>query len=220
MTKVNLTTSDLEEEEAAFKAILKNLCLDLNVLMPASVVSFDGDTVVVQPMIKSIYTTGETESRPKLKMKVYKYGGSGFYQWFNLKKGDLGWVKFCDRDISNFIETLQESAPETRRYHSLEDCVFYPDNMSAVNKSKADFAISSDDGTVKVEFTPTEIKITNAEKSLTLLKNSFNIIADTTVTGNLTNTGILTAGNGVSGSFVSADNKTITVVNGIVTGIG
>ena len=75
---------------------------------------------------------------------------------------------------------------------------------------KASYAESTS-GEIKLLFDLGSLTVTN-----TFTGHSFTF--DTT-TGALSVTGAVSSGSGASGTFTTADNKTVTVVNGIITGI-
>lgn len=223
---LNVSPLEVSNETFALKSLLKQSAIDLNVCLPAIVVSYNREqnSVVVQPAIKYILNDNTTESRPQLTMPVKRYGGGGYFISTPLQEGDTGWIHFSDRDISLFLETLKESNPNTRRIHSIEDSYFEPDNMS-VSDTSSGFTISTTDNQKQITITESGISIQNSSINLTVTGENVTITGDVSITGNfsvtgtLTTTGAITAGNGASGAFASVDGKTVTVTSGIITSI-
>jgi hypothetical protein len=97
---------------------------------------------------------------------VLQLGGGGFVLSFPINSGDLGWVKASDRDISLFLDSYAETAPNTQRKHSFEDALFIPDvMMRGVTLADSDgVCLQSLNGQNSLVITDTEVKITAAEK--------------------------------------------------------
>ena len=121
--------------------------------LPAIVVSFDKESnrVVVQPLIKILRTDGKTVSRGTLTIPVFSFGTKKMSLRFNLVAGDLGWIEANDRDISLFLQSLNEQPPNTLRQHEFSDAIFYPDAMRGMDFT-ADAIMSNEAGTVKTEW--------------------------------------------------------------------
>ena len=125
----------------ALRLAFTKMFQQLDDTLPARVISYDRGTnrVVVQPTIRIVNTERQLIDRPQLiNMPVFNAGGGGFIVNFPLMEGDLGWIKATDRDISLFLQSLEDAAPNTERVHSFEDGVFYPDVMR-------NFTINSED---------------------------------------------------------------------------
>lgn len=147
------------------RAVFNKLMQGTDVQLPAKVLSYDrvNNVATVQPLIALLTTSGETVSKPSIaRVPVVALGCSGFAINFPLKADDLGWIMACDRDISIYMQSLRESSPNTLRLHSFEDAVFVPDAMSKFDASAVAsnaMTIQSADGSVRVELSPTEVKI-------------------------------------------------------------
>ena len=102
----------------------KYLQNNIDGMLPAQVVEFDADTntVEVKPLIQLLQTDGTLVSRATLFAPVFYYGSGNMSLRFNLAAGDLGWIMANDRDLSNFLDSLEESAPLTLRKHNFSDC--------------------------------------------------------------------------------------------------
>lgn len=145
-----------------FKKLLQNT----NGMLPAKVISYDRvkNRAQVQLLISMVTTSGQIVSRPQLaSIPVLILGGGGFFLSFNLNTGDLGWVLANDRDISLFLQTYEESPPNTARIKNFADSVFIPDIMTGYNIAQEDetsVTLQNLDGTVKISLQENKIKLT------------------------------------------------------------
>jgi hypothetical protein len=123
--------------------------------LPAQIMSYNRTTnrATVQPMISMITTSGQRILRGQLaSVPVLALGGGGFFINFPLSDGDVGWIRASDRDISLYLQSLQQSPPNTKRLHSFEDGLFIPDAMNkyTFTPDAGGMVISSYDGTTRV----------------------------------------------------------------------
>lgn len=135
-------------------------------MLPAKVIAYDRETnrAQVQPLIVVVTTDNKIVPRvPIASVPVLQLGGGGFVMSFPIKTGDLGWIKANDRDVSLFFQSLAESAPNTARKHSFEDCIFIPDTMFkdvVIDGEDADnLVIQTLAGDVKISLSEDSIKI-------------------------------------------------------------
>ena len=109
--------------------VLKKFLQDVDNMLPAKVINYNRTTNLaqVQPLINIVTTNNDQLARPQiLSVPVVQIGGGGFMLNFPIKTGDLGFIKSNDRDISLFLQTAQQSVPNTGRFHSFSDAVFIP----------------------------------------------------------------------------------------------
>lgn len=145
----------------AFAKLMQNV----NGMLPAKVIAYDRTTnrVQVQLLIAVVTTGGAQISRPQIaSLPVLLLGGGGFFMSFNLNAGDLGWVVANDRDISLFLQTYAQTAPNTARIKSFSDGLFIPDIMTDYTIAPEDSenaVLQSLDGTVKISLGPGVINI-------------------------------------------------------------
>lgn len=166
------------------KTIQDRTSRTLENMLPAKVIAFDRvkNRVTVQPMIRVVGTNGESISRSQLvSIPVYNPSGGGFGIYFNLKPNNLGWIIANDRDISLFLQSYQESKPNTARKHLFSDAVFYPDMMTGYTIDGEDaenFTIQNNDASVKITLGEDTIKLKATNilfESETLTHNGINI---------------------------------------------
>lgn len=135
-------------------------------MLPAVVVSYDRATnrAQVRPFIAIKTTTGATIAREDIPgVPVFQMGGGDFLISFNLIPGDRGWLKANDRDISLFLQSFGESAPNTKRLHKFSDAMFFPDVMTGYTIASEDAqsaVIQNREGTVKIALSASGIKYT------------------------------------------------------------
>jgi len=173
--------------------------------MPAKVIAFDrvSNIATVQPMIKIVATNGESLNRAQIaSVPVFQCGGGGFMLNFNLKAGDLGWIKATDRDMSLYLQGGTEQEPNTHRMHSFNDGFFIPDILSGFTIDGEDMENAvwqTLDGTVRIALWPDRVKVTaprvviespivevNATSSVTLTTPTTHMTGDLQVDGNIT----------------------------------
>jgi phage baseplate assembly protein gpV len=110
-----------------------------------------------------VTTSDTTIKRAQLaSIPVYQYGGGDFILSFPLKAGDLGWIKANDRDISIFLQSYANSAPNTIRKKSFSDALFYPDVMRGyiiAGEDANNAVLQNISGTVKVSLGADKIKV-------------------------------------------------------------
>lgn len=159
MAKPNAPISSLDEsKKESLPALLDHIMTDflknnIDDCLPAIVQSYDevNNRVTVQPLIRLLQTDGVEVPRGTLTVPVFHYGTNRMSLRFKLAKGDLGWLKANDRDISLFLQSMKEERPNTLRKHSFSDAIFYPDCMKGM-ATTANATMSNEAGTVKTEW--------------------------------------------------------------------
>lgn len=148
------------------RQVLDKFLLGVDDMLPAQVIAFDRNSnrAQVKPLIKLLTTEGQEVERPQIaSVPVFQIGGGGMMLNFNLKPGDLGWIKANDRDISLSMQSGGEAKPNSFRKHSFEDGVFFPDAMRnfVIQGEDAENAVlQTMDGNVRVAIWPDRVKTT------------------------------------------------------------
>lgn len=176
------------------RTTFRKLMQEAEHMLPARVLAYDRERNVatVQPVIAVLTTAGQAVPRAQIaEVPVVALGGGGFVLHFPLRAGDLGWIEASDRDISLFLQSLEESPPNTTRLHSFSDSRFLPDvlrqfDASAVGTDAA--ALQSVDGSVRVELSPSRLLLVAPEVVVQTPKAEFT--GDVTVAGEATISGI------------------------------
>lgn len=185
----------------AFNVAIDKIIQGLNNRLPASVLAYDRTTnrANVQILIPMVTTQGAVIPRSQVaSVPVQIDGGGGFFISFPLKNGDLGWIEACDRDISLFLQTYQQTKPNTFRKWSFSDGKFTPSVMKGITIDTSDsnsLVISTLDGSVKIAVSEDGITLT----APTVL-----------VKGNLSVTGEIRGGSDLAYGKLSGGNFEVT----------
>lgn len=198
MTTENIPSKDPADESSfpgMLRAVMRKMMMGTDGMLPAKVVSYDRESnmATVRPIVALLTTGGEIVPRAQVaRVPVLALGGGGFVINFPLQAGDLGWIEASDRDISLFMQGMQEDlAPNTRRLHSFEDGRFIPDVFAAYNVSEvgADaMTIQSLNGAVRVEISPTKLLLVASDVQIDATMTTINSNIETF--GTLKNNGI------------------------------
>lgn len=151
-----------------FRHVFGKLMQDVNGMLPARVVAFNGDRnaprVTVEPLVMIMTTENKTVSRAQIaSVPVFQFGAGGFFMSFPIAPNDLGWILASDRDISNFMQSFEASAPQTLRKNNFADSLFIPDIMRqyAINDEDQNNAVfQKADGSVRVALWDEFVKLT------------------------------------------------------------
>jgi hypothetical protein len=190
----------------AFNVGIKKAMAQFDVMLPARVIAFSFDqgkcVAQVQPMVPLVGSNNTTVTPRALiaSVPVFCLGGGGFVINFDLQSGDEGWIKACDRDISEFLETGQNTKPNTFRTHNFSDGVFFPSVIRGVTISPADAGKSvwqNKSGTVKIALSQTGIELT-ASDTIVLTAPNVIIDGDTEITGKLLVDGDIASGGNIT----------------------
>lgn len=164
------------------REVLSKFLQNVDDMLPARVISYDAATklVEVQPLIMLALTDGSTVSRAAVaSIPVLQIGGGLAVLDFKISPGDIGFIKASDRDISLFLQSFDESAPNTFRKHNFSDAIFIPAPLHGYTvDSAASVTLRTVDGSQTIELFPGHIEITS----------NTSILLDaplTTITGDL-----------------------------------
>lgn len=162
----SIDPSDVGTLTGTLRLILDKFLQGVDDMLPAQVIAYDrgANMVQVQPLILVVGTDGSTlERAPLASLHVLSLGCGSFVLSLPIAPGDLGWIKANDRDISLFLQDLQNHKPNTFRKHSFSDAIFIPDSMKAWTLNPDDegaAVLQSTDGTVRVSLQPTKLVLT------------------------------------------------------------
>lgn len=192
------------------KELKRWLLKNLDVALPAVVLRHDraNNRVRVRPLITKIDSTDQTLRRSEIQsIPVLNLGGGGFFINFHLPVGQQGMIMALDRDISLFLQSQQESRPNTDRMHAFNDSIFVPqqwfDYVIDEEDSEA-MVIQNLDGSVKIALDETSIRV--VKDSVRAVFTSQNITMDAPGSIDFTaNTISMTAPGGVTINNVTFD---------------
>lgn len=211
------------------EAIMRNISLTMHCVKIGQIVSFDKTdqtaTVQVLHRMDENYNTDldETIEYPLLqKVPVVVLQGGGASITFPIKAGDQCLLLFCDYMIDNWWISGDVGASDFPRRHDISDAIAIV-GLNALPKALKDYSdylhlkYNENSDIVIGE----QIDVNNETINL---NGNTNISEDLGVTKNANVTQTLTAfelhaTSAASGSFATADNKTVTVVDGIIVSI-
>lgn len=159
-TPLNIFGKNTKDLSTLISILKQNIFLNLNVCLPATVISYDSskNQVDLQPAIQVVLTDNTFLDMPKIfNVPVLELGGNGLSIKIPLKAGDTGIVIFCDRDITLFKQEKKNTQPNTLRKHDLADGIFIP--MKFGSSGSSNILIQSDDGATKLEITSSGINV-------------------------------------------------------------
>jgi hypothetical protein len=195
MNNLNMPLSNIE---SLMKTIINQIFRNLNVCLPATVVTYNSEknTVKLQPAIQDVLPDKTFRTLPLLlNVPVLEIGGKNLSVKIPLQEGDTGIVIFCDRDITLFKQEKKNTQPNTLRKHDLADGIFIP--MRFGNAGATDnISIESADGSTKFEVTSSGITI----------KGNVTIDGTVTSSGDITTAGKLTATDVTTSTVASVNN--------------
>lgn len=166
ITNPNYDDANTGTLQGVINQALRQALVNLEDMLPAIVVGYDraGNVATVQPSIMMVGTDGSTLSRaPLASVPVFAYGSADFTINFPLTAGARGWIKACDRDISLYLQSGANTAPNTRRVHSFSDGVFFPDSVVGFTIDGEDTnnaVFQTKDGTYRVALWADRVKVT------------------------------------------------------------
>lgn len=176
MSELKGALSQRPDESSSLAATLNVLKraveMDLECMLPCRVVSYDRERNVAEVRPQIVVTTRDPAGGPLQRrsrtaipdIPVLSMGAGNFHISFPIKKGDLGWIWAADRDITLFLQNLQEAHAATDgASHRFTDAVFIPDVFRnyVINGEDADaMVIQTTDGLTRISIRADNIKIT------------------------------------------------------------
>lgn len=169
MTKPNIPSVNPAQTatlEGVIELAIRKDGLNSDGQLPCEILSYDraSNRATVRPLISKVSTGGQITPRKQIaSVPVLALGGGGFCGTYPLKRGDLGWIEASDRDISLFMQSLQDAPPNTWRIHDFSAGRLIPDAFRAYTFNSGDdgesMVFQSYDGTVKITLDPAKIRI-------------------------------------------------------------
>lgn len=155
------------------------------------------------------------EYPPLLQVPFVVLGGGGSHLTFPISVGDNCLVFFCDFEIDNWWTSGEAQPSNYERRHDISDAFALIGVHSMVDLIQGynQYVQLKYSGTSNIVVGQT-IDITNDQ---TNVSGKLDVVGD--ITGQAKATAELHDSRGISGSFTTADSKTVTVVDGIITSI-
>ena len=203
-------------------ALRDNINYNLNCIKIATVESFNADDLTVcckvaNKRLRKIKDDGSQvlQDYPLIYAKVHYLGWGDIGVTYPIVEGMEGILLFNDREIETWFMTGQSGNLAYDRCHSMSDAIFICGVHSLPHM---------------IELVADCMNIFYKNSYIRLLETGININGDTTLTGDLTQTGSLTSSgtitgaslvdtSGATGTFTTANSKTVTVTNGIIKSI-
>lgn len=157
--------------------VLRKFLLDVDDMLPARIVSYDRTKNRAQIEILYRITMTDGSMHPLIapaEIPALTMGGGGMCMTFPLKRGDLGWIKASDRDMSLFLQSYEAEPGNTARLHCFEDGVFIPDVMK-------DFVVTDGDAAT--------LQTLDGKTSVAVKSGSIVLTAGSTIVS-ITNSGV------------------------------
>lgn len=205
-----------------FELAATEIMKTLNCIKIGEIQSFDSEkqTASVQILHKKINETNIDERElkdysPLSEVPVVIMGGGGTYISHPIKPGDNCLLLFNDFEIDNWWVTGESLPSDFPRRHDLSDAIAIVglNNMTRLIRAYSPFLDLhySDNSSIIIG---DNIDINNGQTNV-----SGNLTVNQAIVGNTTTTSEIHSTNGASGGFATADNKSVTVVDGIITSI-
>lgn len=214
----------------AFEALRENINYNLNCVKVAIVDSFDADTLTVacrvaNKRVIALKKDGNQvlQDYPLIYAKVHFFGWGNVGATYPITKGMEGILLFNDREIETWFLTGDGGNLAYDRNHSLSDALF----ICGIHSVPTMIQIMLDClhlyyGNSDIQIKENAININSTAVNVTGTTNitgATNISGRTIVTGALTATNLGDESAVQTASFKSLDNKTVTVIKGIITKI-
>lgn len=165
MSKATILPPDFDDVLADLK---REIFAQMNCVQIGKVESYNTaeQTVEIQLQLRRRVDDTRTVAYPLLvDCPVFVLQGGGAYIDMPIAPGDFCIVLFNDRDIDNWWDAAQDTAPRTRRKHSLSDgiaLVGLNPKPNVLDLDGADVRIMNDGGNVKIEAgTDVDVDATN-----------------------------------------------------------
>lgn len=212
------------------KSATNNLAKNFNCVRIGIVEEFYPDNLTTKVRIASKRIIGYNKDGSQIVRDyapiIAKVCYSSPYETHPLKKGDEVVLLFNDRELETWFINGQANLQNHERMHDLTDCIALAGGIRSLPRmieillnclhlfyGDSDIQLQKD----KIVSNTPDI-VVNVTNNIGVTASTVGITADVSVVGNIAPS-TATIGNGATGTFVSQDNKTITVVDGIVTGI-
>lgn len=202
------------------EALKNNINYNLNCVKVATVENFFPETLTVSCMINNKRLMGinndgnqQLKDYPLIYAKVHYIGWGDVGLTYPINQGMEGFLLFNDRELETWFLTGKSGTLAYDRCHDLTDAIFICGLHSKPNM---------------IELVEDCLNLFYKQSYLRLLENTIdintatlNLTGDFSQTGNNTTIGTITADGlsdttAYSGSFATADNKIVTVENGII----
>lgn len=210
---------------SVMEALKNNIACTINCVKVASIVSFDSETMISCCQIKNkrllaLKNDGNQElaDYPLIYAKTYFLGWGDIGITHPITEGMEGILLFNDRELETWYITGEAGNMAYDRTHDLSDAIFICGLCSQPNLTLLQYL----ENCLHLYYKATSLQL--FENKIDINTTTTNIVSDIAQTGNNVITGTLMADGisdttGATDTFLSDDNKLVTVVNGIIKSI-
>lgn len=195
------------------EALKNNILCTLNCVKVASVVSFDSETLISCCQIKgkrlmALKNDGNQELKdyPLIYAKTYFLGYGDIGITHPIEEGMEGILLFNDRELETWYITGESGNLAYDRTHDLSDAIFICGLCSQPNSNL-------------IQYLEDCLNLYYKETSIQILETGVNIFGDTNITGKTTSDGLVDTTAEADATFVTKDDKLVTIKNGIVKSV-
>ena len=195
------------------EALKNNILCTLNCVKVASVVSFDSETLISCCQIKgkrlmALKNDGNQELKdyPLIYAKTYFLGYGDIGITHPIEEGMEGILLFNDRELETWYITGESGNLAYDRTHDLSDAIFICGLCSQPNLNL-------------IQYLEDCLNLYYKETSIQILETGVNIFGDTNITGKTTSDGLVDTTAEADATFVTKDDKLVTIKNGIVKSV-
>lgn len=185
---------------ALLEILNKFMASNIDDMLPCIVIAYDRLTnrATVKPLIRKLKTDNTLKDRQQIaSVPCLNIGGGNAVLSFNIIPGDIGWIKASDRDISLFLQSMEEAGPNTLRIHDFGDGLFIPDkfrNWTLAEEDEAFCVLQTTDGLNRIALWDDRIKITTPILEVDAVNANFS--------GKITAVGLITGSDFTDGTTV------------------
>ena len=203
--------------QGLFKLAFTKFFARIDGVLPAIVQSYTPGSpakVSVLPAIQSITTNDELVSKAVIaSIPVLRLGNSSYSIEFPLQKGDLGLLIANDRDISAFVRSGKDSAPQTNRVKNFSDAFFFPMPLKGHSSASDGFSIQKNDQSVQVLLESDSLTLKAASHTIVINGSKVTINGMVEINGddveiNCSNRVLINGDLAVSGNITAGGNIT------------
>lgn len=217
-----MTLKEINQPELIdlLNSMKQDILKDINCIRIGIIQGFDAtnQTATIEIASKQIASIDTKNNRTLkdfpilLECPVMVLSGGNSRITFPIEIGDTCIILFNDREIDNWFVDGNIQAPSTLRKHDLSDGLAIV-GIRNLQNAIGDYSITDTDW----RYNATS-KITQNNTTTTIANTNINLNGAVTATS-LSTTGVLSAGNGWTGTFATGDSRTVTVTNGIIVSV-
>lgn len=214
----------------AFAEVLEKFSAQQDDMLPAEVVAYDRETnrASVKPLIKILKTDGTLLARADLlDVPCFALGCGLAVLHYNLQPGDKGWIKANDRDISLYLQSENDSPPNTLRKHNFSDSIFIPDALANWTLDPTDtdgsVVLQTADASQRIVLYPDRVRV-YSDTLVEVDAPTVNTLGNTNLFGTGSDPGVARLGDAVQVTVpafafdVSIPQRTTPLVDTVVDG--